>query len=87
VSLNRILEGRPQLKYHEAGLDMGWSGDPYESFRIFQGKIREQYEQMVKTCKFTVIDATREIHEQQSEVRRIIGEKIDLAAYRRPTIK
>src|SRR5215813_3035644 len=40
VSLNRILEGRPALKYHEAGLDMGWTTDPYESFRIFQGKIR-----------------------------------------------
>ena len=39
VALNRILEGRPQLKYHEAGMDMNFSKDPYESFRIFQGKI------------------------------------------------
>jgi dTMP kinase len=75
------------LKYHEAGLDMGWSTDPYESFRIFQGKIRDQYEKMVKPRGFTVIDATREIHEQQSEVRRIITQTIDLAAYRRPPIK
>ena len=87
VSLNRILEGRPQLKYHEAGLDMGWSADPYESFRIFQGKIRDQYEHMAKQYGFTPIDATREIHEQQREVRRIITRKIDLAAYRRPLIK
>src|SRR5512140_1158220 len=27
ISLARILEGRPALKYHEAGLDMGWSTD------------------------------------------------------------
>jgi len=87
VSLNRILEGRPMLKYHEAGLDMGWSTDPYESFRIFQAKIRDQYERMIKPCGFTTIDATREIHEQQSEVRKIITRKIDLAAYRRPSIK
>lgn len=87
VSLNRILEGRPMLKYHEAGLDMGWTPDPYESFRIFQGKIRDQYEHMVKPYEFTTIDATREIHEQQREVRRIITKKIDLAAYRRPPIK
>jgi dTMP kinase len=87
VSLNRILEGRPQLKHHEAGLDMGWSADPYESFRIFQGKIRDQYESMIDPFGFTVIDATREIHEQQSEVRQIITQKIDLAAYRRPPIK
>jgi dTMP kinase len=87
VSLNRILEGRPELKHHEAGLDMGWSTDPYESFRIFQGKIREQYERMVKPFNFTAIDATKEIHCQQSEVRKIIARKIDLAAYRRPTIR
>src|SRR5437764_2377243 len=30
TSLARILDGRPSLKFHEAGLDMGWSTDPYE---------------------------------------------------------
>jgi dTMP kinase len=83
VSLNRILEGRPQLKYHEAGLDMGWTTDPYESFRIFQGKIRDEYERMTPEFGFTVIDASREIHEQQDEVRRLIAARIDLKAYRR----
>jgi dTMP kinase len=83
VSLHRILEGRPQLKYHEAGLDMGWSSDPYESFRIFQGKIRDQYEAMAPRFDFTIIDASREIHEQQDEVRRLIADRIDLKAYRR----
>jgi len=83
VSLNRILEGRPQLKYHEAGLDMGWTTDPYESFRIFQGKIRDEYERMTSEFGFTVIDASREIHEQQDEVRRLIAQRIDLKAYRR----
>ena len=83
VSLNRILEGRPQLKYHEAGLDMGWTTDPYESFRIFQGKIRDEYERMTPEFGFTVIDASREIHEQQDEVRRLIASRIDLKAYRR----
>ena len=83
ISLNRILEGRPQLKYHEAGLDMGWSTDPYESFRIFQGKVHDEYEKMLKQFDFTVVDATREIHEQQNEVRRLISERIDLPAFRR----
>jgi len=84
VSLNRILEGRPQLKYHEAGLDMGWSADPYESFRIFQGKIQEEYEKMLKPFNFTVVDATREIQQQQNEVRRLITERIDLPALLQP---
>jgi len=82
VSLNRILEGRPSLKYHEAGLDMGWSTDPYESFRIFQGKILKEYADLRPKAGFTTIDATKEIHVQQSEVRKIITKKIDLAKFR-----
>jgi dTMP kinase len=84
ISLNRILEGRPTLKYHEAGLDMGWSTDPYESFRIFQGRVYEQYEAMIEPFSFTVIDAAQEIYEQQSQVRRIIAETIDLPTFKRP---
>jgi dTMP kinase len=87
VSLGRILEGRPQLKYHEAGLDMGWSSDPYESFRIFQGRVHDQYEAMIDRFQFTVVDATREIHEQQSEVRHLISERIDLTGFRRPSVR
>ena len=83
VSLNRILEGRPALKYHEAGLDMGWSTDPYESFRIFQGKVFAEYESMREKFSFTAVDATEEIHIQQAKVRNIIREKIDLPTYRR----
>ncbi len=83
VSLNRILEGRPTLKYHEAGLDMGWSTDPYESFRIFQGKVHAEYEAMREKFDFTLIDAAEEIHVQQAKVRQIIREKIDLPAFRR----
>ena len=83
TSLQRILEGRPQLKYHEAGLDMGWSNDPYESFRIFQGKILAQYEAMIEPFDFTVIDAAKEIHVQQAEVRNLISQRLDLPAFRR----
>ena len=83
VSLNRILDGRPALKYHEAGLDMGWSTDPYESFRIFQGKVFAEYEAMREKFGFTVFDATEEIHVQQAKVREFIRQKIDLPAFRR----
>ena len=81
VSLGRILDGRPELKYHEAGLDMGWSTDPYESFRIFQGRILEQYELLAPRYGFTVVDATREIHDQQAEVRRIIRRSLRLSDF------
>ncbi len=69
VAVNRILRGRPKLKYYEAGMDLGLSNDLYESYRIFQERIIEQYEAMAKTDGFTVIDGTLPIEEQQKAVR------------------
>jgi dTMP kinase len=46
-ALRRIMVGRPQLKWYEAGMDLGLSPDPYESFRLFQKRILSQYAQMV----------------------------------------
>jgi dTMP kinase len=43
ISLKRILNGRIDLKFHEAGMDLGLSDDPKESYRIFQSKILEEY--------------------------------------------
>jgi dTMP kinase len=82
TALGRILEGRPQLKYFEAGMDLGLSADIHESFRLFQGRVMEQYEGLAQEFAFTVIDATRNVHDQQQDVRRIIGEGVDLSRYR-----
>jgi dTMP kinase len=69
VAVNRILVGRPKLKYYEAGMDLNLSKEPYESYRIFQSRIIEQYESMVQTERFTVVDGTLNIEEQQKAVR------------------
>jgi dTMP kinase len=82
TALGRILEGRPQLKYFEAGMDLGLSPDITESFRLFQGGVMEQYEKLSGEFGFTVMDATRNAHDQQQELRQIIGEGVDLSRYR-----
>ena len=82
VSLNRILSGRPQLKYFEAGMDMGLSPDAYESFRIFQGRMLEQYLAMSMDYGFTVIDANKRIEEQQELLRNLIGKRLKLSKFR-----
>ncbi len=73
VAIERIISARPSLKYYEAGLDMDWSDDEEESFKIFQGKILDEYDRMVSEFKLTVIDATRSIEAQQREMRRIVN--------------
>ena len=82
TALSRILDGRPQLKYYEAGLDLGLSTDPYESFRLFQAKIREEYLLLAKEFKFLTVDAGRLPDVQQMEVRAIIQKKSDLPRYK-----
>jgi len=72
VSLNRILTGRTELKYYEAGLDLGLSNDPQESFKLFQERIVCEYESMVDEFGLTVMDATLPIPEQQRRMRKII---------------
>lgn len=72
-SLKRILTGRPELKYYEAGMDLSFSEDPYESFKLFQGRILDEYDKMVDEFDLTVIDATQPLLEQQEEVRRIVA--------------
>ena len=81
VSLKRILDGRPQLKYFEAGMDLHLSSDPYESFRIFQGRILEQYLAMSTEFNFVVLDANERVECQQQIVRQIVQSKIDLSQY------
>ena len=84
VSLNRILDGRPELKYFEAGLDLRLSSDPYESFRIFQGRILEQYLAMSSEFNFIMLNANQPIEAQQTVVRSLTAEYIDLAAFAAP---
>ncbi|HJQ67340.1 MAG TPA: dTMP kinase, partial [Blastocatellia bacterium] len=76
VSLKRILGARAGLKYYEAGMDLNLSDDIEESFRLFQGMIKDRYEAMVEEFGLTVIDATRSIEEQQDEVRALVEREL-----------
>lgn len=82
VAIDRILSGRPHLKYYEAGLDMGLAENPEESFTMFQGKILEEYDRMVGEFGLTLIDATRSIEAQQREMRQLIKSHLENRRFR-----
>ncbi len=73
VAIERIASARPQLKFYEAGMDMDWSDDEEESFKIFQGRILDEYDSMRSEFGLTLIDATQPIHTQQRQMREIVG--------------
>jgi dTMP kinase len=83
TALNRILEGRPSLKYHEAGLDLGLSKDPYESFTIFQGRIYEEYKRITSEYPFIKINASLPSEVQQAQMRDHVRQLIDLKTFKR----
>ncbi|HEU4447016.1 MAG TPA: dTMP kinase [Nitrososphaeraceae archaeon] len=76
IAADRILSGRPKLKYYEAGMDLNLSNNEYESYRIFQSRIIDQYESMINEEGFTVIDGTDDIEKQQIAVRKRVQELI-----------
>ncbi len=63
-------------------MDLNLSTDPYESFRLFQGMIQEEYERLTGEFNFVVVDATAAPEQQQMDVRRIVEERIELGNYR-----
>ena len=77
VSVSRLLGGtRAELKYYEAGMDLGLSSNVIESFKIFQSQALAQYDKLVDEFGLTVIDATLEIDEQQAQVRDSVSKSL-----------
>lgn len=76
TALRRITQTRQVLKDFEAGMDLSLHVDPFESFKIFQGRILDEYDQMSAENAFVVMDATLSIAEQQRIVRAVTTERL-----------
>ena len=73
MSVDRLLARRLKLKFYEAGMDLGWSTNPVESFRLFQGKVLDEYDRIVDEYGLEVVDARGSITEQQRLVRALVA--------------
>jgi dTMP kinase len=72
IAVERITGSRAQLKYYEAGMDLALSDNYEESFKLFQGKILNEYDKMVDEFGLTMIDGTLPVKDQQKKVRSLI---------------
>jgi len=77
VSLDRLMARRVKLKFYEAGMDLGWSTNPAESFRLFQGKVLDEYDRIVNEYGLKVVDAIGSITTQQQLVRKLVLPYVD----------
>jgi dTMP kinase len=83
TALRRILSGRPELKFYEAGMDLNLAPTREESFKKFQALVLDRYEALAAQHKFTVFDGRKGIHELQEQVRATVQNEIDLARFHR----
>ncbi len=71
-AVRRIESGRDEIKYYEAGMDLCLALTPQESFRIFQGKIKDEYDQIVGESGLARMDATLPLVKQQQQMRKMV---------------
>ena len=73
MSIDRLLARRVKLKFYEAGMDLALSPNAAESFRIFQSRVLDSYDQLVDEYGLRVIDASGSITDQQHVVRKLVS--------------
>jgi dTMP kinase len=59
---------------------MGWSTNAIESFRIFQGKVLDEYDRLVEEFGLSVVNAVGSITEQQRTFRKLISQHLEIEA-------
>jgi dTMP kinase len=95
IAVDRILAARAQIKYYEAGMDLGLSDNKVTSFRLFQQRIIAEYDSMVDEYGFTTIDGTMPVEKQQAQVRQHVKKALlgwkglpnPLSPYRRRSLR
>ena len=80
VSTDRLLARRVKLKFYEAGMDMGWSTNLVESFKIFQGRVLDEYDRIVEEYGLSVVNASGSITEQQRVFRKLVSQHLNIEA-------
>ena len=71
TSLERIAQTRTP-GFYEAGMDLKLSTDPYESYKLFQSRVIQQYDKMVKEFDFHIIESVNTAHETQMQFRKLV---------------
>ncbi len=78
VSVDRLMARRVKVKFYEAGLDMGWSTNAIESFKIFQGKVLDEYDRIVDEYGLSVVPAIGSITDQQRVFRKLVSQHLQI---------
>ncbi len=73
VLLHRHFRLRGHLDYWEAGMDLSLSTDVFESFYVYQGALKEQFDQLASEYGWVTVDGRRSVARVQAEIRRRVA--------------
>ncbi len=74
TAVERVLRERGKLRYYDAGMDLGYSREPAENFRMFQARLRDAYEDVMQEFGLAPINAELPIEGQQRRMRTLVRE-------------
>ena len=71
--VERTLKARASLDYWESGMDLGLARSWYDSFVIYQRRLRAAYARLQEEYGFEVVDGNRSVAAIQRELRTRVG--------------
>jgi dTMP kinase len=77
IATQRITSARAELKYYEAGMDLRLAESRIDSFKLFQERILNEYDNMVGEFNLTVVNGNLTVQAQQRLVREIIKKELE----------
>lgn len=77
VLVERTFASRAELDYWESGMDIGLSRDWFESFLIYQRRMRSEYRRLQQRFGLEVVKAGGSIRTVQHELRARVGAVLD----------
>ena len=71
-SIRRIVAGRESIGYYESGQDLDLAPSREDSFRAFQQRLLDEYDQLSEEFGLVTVDATATISKQQQLIRECV---------------
>jgi len=73
ILLHRAIMKYGSLDYWESGMDLCLSTDRFESYFLYQGRLKKEFDWMRKVYEFRVVDANRPPAPVHVEVKRLVA--------------
>lgn len=77
MALERLTQEEKEKDYYDSGMDIGFGPNNVQSLRNFQTKLGEQYDLLARLNQFTIIDASKPMQQQLTQMKRILETLLD----------